>query len=237
MSSRRSRNASGVAIRSVRERYMQFPSPRSSARADTGGGWDRPHIKVGGVHTDRVQHGRLGGTVPVVPLVDHARPPTAEVGRCPSAGRDRSPDVMPRPRSGTSRVFQYPPPSSHRFKRGTKTSGVIAQAFRRIPVCHPSRAAEPVVPPSRAGRVCHHRMRPGVQPRVPRFVPRVHAVESVVAASGLHVESGNCHRNNLSSHASARPDLTSSWVTRNTRQPSSSASAYFSTSPWNPACD
>ncbi len=139
-----------------------------------------------------VQPGRLAGLMAISPLLDAARPAlkTKHVIRRNPAARARGLNqAVGVPCGRPFGMLQDAAPCADSGQRGLETPAVVAffQPGER------RRRASPVSPPPFAGRMRHDRVGAGIEPGVPRLVPRLDMRQAVIATVSLHVEGGDHH--------------------------------------------
>ena len=193
-------------------------------------GGARPPPKGRWIYSMKIQPCRLAGRMPVMPLLDATSPAAVEVCTNPPAGAGRGIQAESPPCMRAFRMLHDSAPPTNRRERRCETSAVVSQTLARISARNPRRSAEPVPPPSCARRMRHHRIRTSVPARIPCLVPRINIIEAEVAPSGRDVESSDGHCSNVSTSSSNLPLFTIACVPRSTRQPSMTASLYFSAS-------
>jgi len=123
--------------------------------------------------------------VPVVALLDQAGPAGAEEGPAPCATLAGLWKAEGGPCSRPGWMLQDAAPPFDSGNGSGKAAPVISHALSGAVLVDVCQAAPPFV-----GRVCHHRMRPGIGARVAAFGPRVHAFHAAVDAVGLDIEGG-----------------------------------------------
>src|SRR3990167_2036976 len=153
--------------------------------------WDRSRRLAPDQWTRRKAAGKqprcLARSVPVVPLLDTARPAADPVGVDPAAILGRDVQVEGAPCVAALGVLQYPTPSADGHERRREASVVVAQHEAR-PGC---RRTAPIPAPALARRMRHDRERAGIESRIARAVPWVNVRQTEVAASGFNEKRGD----------------------------------------------
>lgn len=114
--------------------------------------------------------------------------PARVSGRLPS-GVNRPRKIERGPRFGKGGVFQHATPHQDTTQRARETTLVIAGA---IVFSAPARIVDlRKWSPQLARRMRNNLVRPGVEPRIPGFVPRINIIEAEVTAVSLDEQGRN----------------------------------------------
>lgn len=177
--------------------------------ADTDLAPCRPPNQIWQVDAADVQPSRLTREVPVVALLDTARPSALEVCRDPSARLRRLVETVISPCVGRLGVLDNAAPAPDSIQRRAEAAAICAKCQ-----AWPLRGiATPEAAPAFAGRMRNYWMGASIKPRVARFVPGIDARQPEVASSGLDIERGYHLSAPTSSTSSATPSTTTATVT------------------------
>lgn len=124
------------------------------------------------------------GTVTVMPLIDAAGPTAEAVGLHPSPDTRRPGQPKIVPGLTFRRVFQHAAIVSDGCERSCEAAAIFAQTE----LVGLASTAVPEPAPACAWRMCDYRMRPGIEPGIPRLVPRINAIQAEIAACRFNKE-------------------------------------------------